>query len=71
VNYDDKRIGMLLLLRKFDVVGVRCISFSIRSRIVGHVPPPLAIQCAVSAASLNYLQFVPRSKYEAEDWVTW
>ena len=72
MNIDDKRLGLLVLLTKLDVVGVRRIKYSLSSIMANINPPPIppmSIQCALVSTYLEYLQFVPKHNYPGEDWI--
>ena len=63
-----------MLLVNLNILGVRKVSHSyISLMLAGSSMPPTAPPCSLRMASvgptLDYLQFVPKSKYPDEDWV--
>jgi hypothetical protein len=71
VNFGDKRLGVLVLLVKLDVLGVRKVSYSYASIAGGGgwQPPKCAIEMAVVSLSRDFAEFVPKKKYPGEDWM--
>jgi len=54
---------VLILLYRLNVVGVRRVSYSMISTLIGssgHVPPPCSIQQAIVTTAIEYLQFCPK-----------
>ena len=71
MDFGDKRLGILLLLVKLDVLGVRKVTYSIASTMLGASapkPPPCSIQLAIVSLALEYLQFVVKKNHPGEEW---
>lgn len=66
----DRRLGLLMLLVKLNVVYVRKISHSHMHTMLNKtfVEPPCSIPLAVVSLQQEFLQFAPKNKFEDGDW---
>jgi hypothetical protein len=71
MNIDDKRLGILMILVKLNVLGVRRLSYSMTHHMINGAfkEPPCSIPMAIVSMNREFLQFVPKSRYKNEDWV--
>ena len=67
-EWQNPRTLLLLLMYRLDIIGMRKVSYSLASMMVGPPPPvpPLSIPLAIVSLSREYLQFVPRRLEDKE-----
>ena len=72
MTIDDKRLPLLLLLVRLNILGMRKVSFGWHT-IAGHgtqwTPPLCAIELAVVSLSREYIEFVVKKRHLGEDWL--
>lgn len=66
----SRQLGLLMLLVKLNILGVRRVSLSYTSSLINplQAAPPCSIALAQLSLAREFLQFVPKAKYPGETW---
>lgn len=69
----DKRIPLIYLLYKLDILGCRLHRISVSqwlSAAPPTPPPACSVKQVIVALSVDYLHFTPKHLYPGEEWIT-
>jgi len=72
MQMDDRRLSLILLLTKMNILGMRKVSFSLSSLMIGrssYKPPLCAIELAMIGHSKDFIEFVVKNNHPGEEWL--
>jgi hypothetical protein len=69
MNIDDERLGLLSLLVKLDIVGMRKVSYSMAAMMIGEKPPLCSVDLAIVSLSRDFIHFAVKKNYTGEYWL--